>query len=85
MICNSRFYGQYDRRGCNFESFVLEDTFDGCVSSRVDEFDLEDDSEGTVSDDFDTLVVDVCFLFCFSIIDMFGDDSLRIQIGYASY
>ena len=68
-----------------FESFVLEDTFDGGISSGFDEFDLEDDSEGTVSADFDTLVLDVCFDFCFAVKDVFGDDSLRIQIGYASY
>jgi hypothetical protein len=29
----------------DFESFVLEDTFDGGISSSFDEFDLEDDSE----------------------------------------
>ena len=51
-----------EKRVVYLEPFVLQDSFDCCVSARVDESDLEDDAKGSIADDFDTLIVDVYFL-----------------------
>ena len=61
----------------------MQDSLDCCISAGVDEFDLEDNSEGSIADDFDALVVDVLLLFALAINNTLGDDSLGIQISCA--
>jgi hypothetical protein len=69
--------------GVYFEPFILHDSFDCGIFAGVDESDLEDNSEGPIADDLDTLVIDVLFFFSLAINDALSDDSLSVQISYA--
>jgi len=69
------------------ESLVLQDSFDGGIPARglwFDDLDLEDDAEGSVSDDLDALVLDLDFLLRLPVKYILFDDPIGIQIGYTS-